>query len=818
MGDSDDDFDSRRNRDKFRRERDDFSGNRGHNNRNSGEWNDGRDRSNQFRRQYPGGLLPGRDFQPRYNRSPARYDMSPPQNKRLRRDWDNSDQPPSHFDQTVGSTYLPSGGGFHPNLPSNIQPTTDQLNKESSDASTQPPLLSFKNFLLDQDDNIDQEEAVKRYNDYKTGFKKTQIAEFFKVHKNEEWFKYKYHPDEYPKRRQEQKEIIKRRLEIFMDLYNKGYLNNVSVDIDNQHALTRFLDAAVIKMEDGSDQDLRVLDVIGSSNNTSDENLSKQSSEKIDNKTNNDETNSKKPSDNKRKREDSKSDDGTVSDGDNGSSIPESKDKNEIKSSLQDNEQEAGEVPDAPRLLHRTSSIFFRHLPMQTTKEDLENICKQYAGFRRVCITDPAPERKFSRRAWVTFDHSVQIRNICYELNLTKLHDVDMGAIINRELKNRVRTINGIGHHKTVVRNDIRLITKIINQLDERWKIWESNENDHNEKKTTIRTSSITDDSEISSSTMNTSLTQNKNPIGFVSYNPLLKNITEYLVEECDAEEEELLGDTSTTNQNNSNTFEIDKELTKVLDRLILYLRVVHSVDYYNGTEYPQEDSMPNRCGVIHVRGAPLSSITHSELANFMQQFETRLKTYIDFHEKLNVDEALKLGTKNEDNEIEKFINANCQEIGKDKWSCPLSGKKFKGPEFVRKHILNKHQDKIDEVKKEVIYFNNYLYDPKRPQLPEHPSNRPGATPMGPNASGLPLPTPMAAQPLLTRTPIWPSMSVPPHSGPPGYYPNQFHQVRHPRPPFMYQGVGGPPSGPFHRPTSNRPLRSYEDLDAPNEM
>jgi hypothetical protein len=32
-----------------------------------------------------------------------------------------------------------------------------------------------------------------------------------------------------------------------------------------------------------------------------------------------------------------------------------------------------------------------------------------------------------------------------------------------------------------------------------------------------------------------------------------------------------------------------------------------------------------------------------------------------------------------------------------------LSGKKFKGPEFVRKHILNKHQDKIDEAKKEVI-------------------------------------------------------------------------------------------------------------------
>ena len=47
-----------------------------------------RDRPNQFRRQYPGSGGPsGRDFPPRYNRSPNRYDMSPPHNKRVRRDW-----------------------------------------------------------------------------------------------------------------------------------------------------------------------------------------------------------------------------------------------------------------------------------------------------------------------------------------------------------------------------------------------------------------------------------------------------------------------------------------------------------------------------------------------------------------------------------------------------------------------------------------------------------------------------------------------------------------------------------------------------------
>ena len=92
-------------------------------------------------------------------------------------------------------------------------------------------------------------------------------------------------------------------------------------------------------------------------------------------------------------------------------------------------------------------------------------------------------------------------------------------------------------------------------------------------------------------------------------------------------------------------------------------------------------------------------------------------------HGELSADEASKLGMKNEEDEVEKFVAANTQELGKDKWLCPLSGKKFKGPDFVRKHIFNKHGEKVDEVKKEVRYYNNYLKDPRRPQLPE--STRP---------------------------------------------------------------------------------------------
>lgn len=43
----------------------------------------------------------------------------------------------------------------------------------------------------------------------------------------------------------------------------------------------------------------------------------------------------------------------------------------------------------------------------------------------------------------------------------------------------------------------------------------------------------------------------------------------------------------------------------QALDRMILYLRIVYSIDYYSANEYPNEDEMPHRCGIMHSRGVP---------------------------------------------------------------------------------------------------------------------------------------------------------------------------------------------------------------------
>lgn len=57
---------------------------------------------------------------------------------------------------------------------------------------------------------------------------------------------------------------------------------------------------------------------------------------------------------------------------------------------------------------------------------------------------------------------------------------------------------------------------------------------------------------------------------------------------------------------------------------------------------------------------------------------EEKLSPLFSLKEILSEEEAGKMGRKDPEEEVEKFVSANTQELGKDKWLCPLSGKKFK--------------------------------------------------------------------------------------------------------------------------------------------
>ncbi|VDP03730.1 unnamed protein product [Soboliphyme baturini] len=653
--------------------------------------------------------------------------------------------------------------------------------EEANSCPAPSPMMTFKQFLSTQDDSISDEDAIQKYQEYKLEYKRQQLQCFFDAHKDKEWFRLKYHPEDSAKRRQEQLSAVRRRLEVFLELRQKGWLDRCDLEHTNGRNLIKLMDAVVVKLEGGTDEDLEALEKLDDFDEAAEDSVEDKASQgkeadvevpeqpakiKVGTSSNG------SPNEEGVLSDSDASDKESVESGEyvvivssfsachivpafaegheSGRSktppeLPEESSENAAESQQPSQPtQQAPETPEGkdtssdkseknekkpPMLLHKTASIFLRNLSPAITKQEVEALCKRYPGFLRVALAEPLPDRRFFRRGWVSFSRDVNIKEICWCLNNLRLRDCDLGAIVNRDLTRRIRTVNGITGHKTVAQNDLRLAARLVLLYDKKCGFWQADVK-----------SDQADGSE------------DKFPMSMdfenISKNPLLSNITDYLIEEASAEEEELLGTSLSENDGESQkvVFEKDENLRKVLDMIILYLRIVHSVDYYNHGEYPNEDEMPNRCGLIHVRG-PLPSGNQFEqdetgikllipvqfINEFMKSFELKLQPLLHEKEKLSDEEAEKLGKKDSAKEVEAFINENCKELAKDKWLCPLSGKKFKGPEFVRKHIFNKHPEKVEEVRIEVDYFNNYIYDPKRPSLTE--TKQQSNAPCFPNSS-----------------------------------------------------------------------------------
>merc|ERR1740129_1048057 len=585
----------------------------------------------------------------------------------------------------------------------------------------QPLMMSFKSYLGTQDDSISDEDAVKKYAEYKLEFKRQQLNEFFVSHKDEEWFKLKYHPEDSTKRKEECKAALEKRIDVFIKFMDEDKLNTISIDGDQSDTLVKLLDSVVIYLEGGSELDLQILE-----QEALDKAEEKKADEaaKLEKDTKKDasdaapkeasktedamETDAKKEGDekkedgeesSKRKRKRNRSDDddseGDCSDSEeeppapgaptpekekekeetNGNGvkesngvdakkedIEESKDEEEKKEKENENDTEKGaddekeketekeedvKMDDGkpkPRALYQTTSIFLRNLAPTITKQEVEAMCKRYPGFLRAAIADPQPERRWFRRGWITFERDLKIKEICYSLNNIRLRDFELGPIVNRDLSRRIRTVNGITIDKKVVRNDIKLAAKIITNLDKRWGLWVKEAKEEPSK---------------------------EDSFGLESANPLLSNITDYLIEEASAEEEELLGKGKEDGEAGEigESISRDDDLIAVLDKLIFYLRIVHSVDFYNHSEYPNEDEMPNRCGIMHARGMPpTGKINSTEMEDYCATFEKKMGGFLIPRQDLSDDEAAKIGMKNEEDEVEKFMAANTQELGKDKW------------------------------------------------------------------------------------------------------------------------------------------------------
>ena len=249
---------------------------------------------------------------------------------------------------------------------------------------TQPPMMSFKQFLFSVNGNapnkMSPEESNKLYNEYKIKFRREQTVLFFGVHKHEEWFRLRYHPVESAKRKEEHRETIRRRLQTFMQLLgyfgedgddeesnSSGISLEISSDLSKKR-LFKFLDAVMIKLEGGTDKDLEILDSIYELESV--KSVEAVVADEKEANTNGDENTDK---------EEEKEDEGVVVKEEkemNGDGVKKETNGEKTDSAAKTNGTKRVEEKKAAAISvpQKTQSIFFKHLPVIVTRGDLEKV------------------------------------------------------------------------------------------------------------------------------------------------------------------------------------------------------------------------------------------------------------------------------------------------------------------------------------------------------------------------------------------------------------------------------------------------------------
>eukprot|EP00037_Helgoeca_nana_P018549 m.177473 g.177473 ORF g.177473 m.177473 type:complete len:735 (+) comp24488_c0_seq1:681-2885(+) len=140
----------------------------------------------------------------------------------------------------------------------------------------------------------------------------------------------------------------------------------------------------------------------------------------------------------------------------------------------------------------------------------------------------------------------------------------------------------------------------------------------------------------------------------------------------------------------------------------LLYLRVTHSLDFYTGLQMAHEDDMAQ----------PLPFLTlPTTLTRVNQHFSTQCRDrlqgiaeVLNECEKFDVDSLVRTPEQAADG----FVAKNTVALEDGTFQCPLSGKRFRGPAFVKTHIVSKYDGALKKYVASVAAMNPFMEDPFR--------------------------------------------------------------------------------------------------------
>ncbi|KAI8924285.1 hypothetical protein BC831DRAFT_416339 [Entophlyctis helioformis] len=276
-----------------------------------------------------------RDARPSGGSSSGRYERD----RSDRFDRSGSD---SRFTDPMKLEYMASFAQF-------AEYTRDVYSRKYGRSSTAPPL--------------ETDELEQRYDAYKETFSRRQHEKFFNAHREEEWFREKYHPKESVEFKAT---ILARRAEQlakFTADLSAGKFDSLSFD---EPAETAAADAAAGAGAAGASDD---------------------------------------PATSKDKPDDDNGDVGAVSATGERKAAAAAEDKPDDK-------------PD-----EKPYALFIKGVALTTKRQLLVDACKDIPGFKAIVLTDPRPDKKMTRLGWIVFDETADVEAAAKELENKRIDE-----------------------------------------------------------------------------------------------------------------------------------------------------------------------------------------------------------------------------------------------------------------------------------------------------------------------------------------------------------------------------------------------------------
>lgn len=145
---------------------------------------------------------------------------------------------------------------------------------------------------------------------------------------------------------------------------------------------------------------------------------------------------------------------------------------------------------------------------------------------------------------------------------------------------------------------------------------------------------------------------------------------------------------------------------------MILYLRVVHSYDYYMALEFETENELAHRCCMVGVHShhtvLELSDPDHPQVApRHIEIARARLAP--------PPVSVVQYGGVTPEVATEQCVSQHTRCVKAEVYQCTACAKLFKTEDFVHKHVVSKHPDAIAQAVADATMYTRYVQDPRRP-------------------------------------------------------------------------------------------------------